>query len=70
MADPRIVAYVDTLEIQGTRLSPSNRKVLMNNKVYRTNSVVSKEYRLRILEIKQNTIVFVDHAGIKYLKHF
>ncbi len=42
----------------------------MNNKVYRLNGTVSNEYGLRILEIRPQQIVFIDHAGFRYNKFF
>ncbi len=68
--DPAILAYIDEIYIRGIRLAGKNSKVLMNNKVYRLNGTVSNEYGLRILEIRPQQIVFIDHAGFRYNKFF
>ena len=42
----------------------------MENKVYRLNSIVNHEFRLRVLEIKPQQIIFVGYDGVKYTKFF
>ncbi len=68
--DPAILAYVEALTIKGIKLAGNSSKVLMENKVYRLNSIVNHEFRLRVLEIKPQQIIFVGYDGVKYTKFF
>ena len=65
-----IAAYLDSLYVEAVRSAGRNSKVVLNNKVYRPNSMVSSEFNLRVLEIHPQEIIFVDVAGTQYIKYF
>ncbi len=65
-----VLKFLDEINVRGVKLAGENSKVLMNNKVFRVHNTVNNEFMLKIMEIKQHEIVFVDHAGVTYTKFF
>ncbi len=65
-----IAAYLDSLYVGAVKSAGRNSKVVLNNKVYRPNSMVSSEFNLRVLEIHPQEIIFIDDAGTQYIKYF
>jgi hypothetical protein len=68
--DPRILAYLDALRVNGIRPSPDDPKALMNNRVFRIGDVVDRELNLRLTSIAPNKLGFEDNRGMPYLKSF
>lgn len=68
--DPRILAYLDTLVVNGIRPSPDDPKVLMNNRVFRVRDIVERELNLRLTEIAPAKLTFEDERGMVYIKNF
>lgn len=68
--DPRILAYLDALRVNGIRPSPDDPKVLANNRVYRINDVVDRELNLRLTAIAPSRLTFEDERGMPYVKNF
>ncbi|HUG12071.1 MAG TPA: hypothetical protein VMM36_13715 [Opitutaceae bacterium] len=68
--DPRILAYLDALRVNGIRPSPDDPKALMNNRVFRIGDVVDRELNLRLTSIAPNKLGFEDDRGMPYLKSF
>ncbi len=68
--NPAILEYIEKMVIQGVRLSGTNSKVLMDNKVYRLNSFVNRDLKLRIISINKERIIFADYAGVQYAKFY
>jgi hypothetical protein len=68
--DPRILAYLDAVVVNGIRPSPDDPKVLMNNRVYRARDVVDRELNLRLTGIAPQKLTFEDERGMVYVKSF
>jgi hypothetical protein len=68
--DPRILAYLDALQVNGIRPSPDDPKALMNNRVFRTGDIVDRELNLRLTGIAPSKLTFEDERGMIYLKSF
>ena len=68
--DPRILAFLDALRVNGIRPSPDDPKVLMNNRVFRIEDVVDRELNLRLTAIAPNKLTFEDDRGMPYVKSF
>jgi hypothetical protein len=66
----RILAFIDNAHIAGVRMAGGDSKVLMNEHVYRVNSVVSAELGLRLASVGADTLTFVDENGAVYTKTF
>ncbi len=70
--NPVVLEFIEKMVIQGVRLSGTgtNSKVLMDNKVYRLNSFVNHDLKLRIISVNKERIIFVDYAGVQYAKFY
>ena len=67
--DPKILAYLDALQIAGVRVSDTGSKVLMNDRVFRENEIVDHLLGLRLKKIDSDTLTFVDERGVIYTKN-
>ncbi|WOO42052.1 hypothetical protein [Rubellicoccus peritrichatus] len=68
--DPKVLAFLESSRITGIKVAGKQSRVLMNNQVFKTDSIVQPETKLRITEIQPNEILFVDESGIQYRKQF
>jgi hypothetical protein len=68
--DPKILAYLDALQIAGIRVSDTGSKVLMNDRVFRENEIVDHLLGLRLKKVESDTLTFVDERGVIYTKNF
>lgn len=68
--DPRALAFIDALRITGIRASATDSKVLMNDRVFRVNDIVSYELGLRLKAVNNDSLTFVDGHGFVYTKNF
>jgi len=68
--NPTVIAFLEASRITGVRVAGNESKVVMNNKVFRLNSVVDMKTNLKITEILNNEIQFVDASGLRYRKQF
>ena len=66
--DPKILAYLDAMQIAGVRVSDTGSKVLMNDRVFREGEIVDHLLGLRLKEVESNMLTFVDERGIIYTK--
>ena len=66
----RIFAFIESMHIAGVRLAGDDSKVLMNDHVYRVNSLVNMELGLRLAGVKGDVLTFVDENGAVYTKTF
>ncbi|MEO6873183.1 MAG: hypothetical protein ABI222_00010 [Opitutaceae bacterium] len=65
----RINDYLDKLHVTGVRMSENGvSKVLMNDRVYRVNDVVSRVLGLKLTRIAADSLTFVDATGATYVK--
>jgi len=68
--DPKILAYLDALQIAGIRVSDTGSKVLMNDRVFRENEIVDHLLGLRLKKVESDNLTFVDERGVIYTKNF
>jgi len=67
--DPKVLAYLDALQIAGVRVSDTGSKVLMNDRVYRENEIVDHLLGLRLKKVDSDTLTFEDERGVIYTKN-
>jgi hypothetical protein len=67
--DPKILAFIDALQVAGVRVTDTGSKVLMNDRVYRENEIVDHLLGLRLKKIAEDVLTFVDERGIVYTKN-
>lgn len=70
VANPRVYEFLDALRITGIRISDTDPKVIMNDRVYRLNDLVDRPTGLRITRVESSLLVFVDATGYEYRKNF
>jgi hypothetical protein len=68
--EPRAVAYIENLRIVGIRVSPTDSKVLMNDRVYRIGDVVEYELGLKLTGITSSSLTFEDPRVAVYTRSF
>jgi hypothetical protein len=69
-ADPKILAYVDTLRVTGIRAAGGDSKVLMNDRVFRVNDIVDHALGLKLTGVSANALTFEDERGVVYSRNF
>ncbi len=67
--DPKILAYIDALQVAGVRVASTGNKVLMNDRVYRQSEIVDHLLGLRLKIIESDTLTFIDERGVIYTKN-
>lgn len=67
--DLQVLVFLDNLRIVGVRYSGVDSKVLMNDRVYRVNDVVERNFGLRLIEVHSDHLLFVDGQGATYTKN-
>ena len=68
--DPHALAYIDGLRVTGIRAAGADSKVLMNDRVYRINDVIERQYGLKLINVTAGTLSFEDQNGATYLRNF
>jgi len=68
--DPKILAYIDALQVSGVRITATSRKVLTNDHVYRENDLIDRLLGLRLKKIDDDVLTFIDERGVTYTKNF
>jgi len=68
--EPRAITYIESIRVAGIRASGSDRKVLMNDRVYRLGDLVEPEMGLTLVGIAPNALTFQDERGGKYTRNF
>ena len=66
----RAITYIESIRVTGIRASGSDRKVLMNDRVYRLGDLVEPEMGLTLVGIAANALTFQDEKGAKYTRNF
>jgi hypothetical protein len=70
MPDERIHRYLDALRVTAVRLqSPSESRVMMNDRVYRVNDIVERSLSLRLTKVESGQLTFTDANGVSYVKY-
>ena len=70
VANPRVHEFLETLRISGIRVSDTDPKVIMNDRVFRLNDLVDRATQLRLTKVEPSTLTFVDATGFEYRKNF
>ena len=70
VANPRVHEFLETLRISGIRVSDTDPKVIMNDRVFRLNDLVDRATQLRLTKVEPSTLTFVDATGYEYRKNF
>jgi hypothetical protein len=70
VANPRVYEFLDALRITGIRVSDTDPKVIMNDRVFRLNDLVDRATGLRLTVVAPSTLTFVDQTGYEYRKNF
>ncbi len=68
--EPRAITFIEAIRVTGIRASGSDRKVLMNDRVYRLGDLVEPEMGLTLVGIATNALTFQDERGAKYTRNF
>jgi hypothetical protein len=66
----QIQTLVDGFRVTGVRVSSTDSKVLMNDRVYRINDTVERTHGLKLVEVNADHLVFVDEHGFRYQRNF
>lgn len=69
-ANPQVYEFLEKLRIAGIRVSPTDPKVIMNDRVFRLNDIVDRVTQLRLHRIDADTLIFIDASGFEYKKSF
>ena len=69
-ANDAVLNYLERARVTGIRVSATDPKVLMNNRVYRLNEIVDRDLQLRVVHIAPRELRFEDPRGHVYRKTF
>ena len=65
-----VLRFLERSKVTGVRVSATDPKVLMNDRVYRINDVIDRDLQLRVIAIDTRELQFRDPAGYVYTKAF
>ncbi|WP_221033006.1 hypothetical protein [Actomonas aquatica] len=65
-----VLRYLERSRVTGVRVSATDPKVLMNDRVYRLEDVVDRDLQLRVIAITDRELQFRDPQGFVYTKRF
>lgn len=68
--NPKVYEFLQALKITGIRVSETDPKVIMNDRVFRLNDLVDKSTQIRLLKVTASSLTFVDVNGVEYQKSF
>ena len=66
----RIQSFIDRLRVTSIRISDTGNKVILNDRLFRTNDLVEPSLGLRLTDIQANQLTFTDESGNTYVRHF
>jgi len=67
---PKAIAYIEGLRVAGIRVSATDSKVLMNDRVYRVGDTVEHNLGLKLAVIATGALTFEDERGARYTRNF
>lgn len=70
VANPRVYQFLETLRVAGIRVSDTDPKVIMNDRVFRLNDLVDRTLQLRLIRVNSSSLTFADASGFEYEKSF
>lgn len=68
--NPKVYEFLEALRISGIRVSATDPKVIMNDRVFRLNDVVDRATQLRLMRVESGLLTFTDAGGFEYRKSF
>jgi len=68
--EAQVYSFLNTIRLSGVRGLGSEARVLMNERVWRLNDIVSPELGLRLSDVRANLLVFTDAQGKTYEKPY
>lgn len=68
--DQKIIQWLAESNVSGMRISRKGSKVILNNKAYTVGEIVNFDFELKLLQIEENKLLFVDPDGAEYTKGF
>ncbi len=69
-ANPKVYEFLETLRVAGIRVSATDPKVILNDRVFRINDVVDRNTQLRLTKVGAASLTFTDPSGFEYQKSF
>lgn len=66
----RMIGVIERYRVGGIRVAGAESKVLMNDKVYRTNDIVDHELGIRLTAIEPKALTFEDSRGAVHTRTF
>jgi hypothetical protein len=71
MADERVYLFLEGIRVSAVRILPDNEsRVMMNDRVFRTNDIVDRNLSLRLSRVEPGQLIFTDARGIEYVKFY
>ncbi|MBW8782758.1 MAG: hypothetical protein JF609_05420 [Verrucomicrobia bacterium] len=70
VANPKAEAFLETLHVTGVRMSETDPKVIMNDRIFRLHDVVDRATGLRLIQVEPSSLSFTDASGYVYTKSF
>lgn len=68
--EAQVYSFLNTIRLSGVRGLDREARVLMNERVWRLNDIVSPELGLRLSAVRANLLVFTDAQGKTYEKPY
>ena len=65
-----MIGVIEHYRVGGIRVSGTESKVLMNDKVYRLNDIVDFELGIRLTGIEPKALTFEDARGAVHTRNF
>lgn len=69
-ASTRMIGVIEHLRVGGIRVSGTESKVLMNDRVYRLNDIVDHELGIKLTGIEAKALTFEDSRGAIHVRTF
>ena len=63
-----IIEWLSQSTVFGIRISRNGSKVILNNKAFTPGEVVNSNFDLRLSEINEDKLLFIDSNGVEYTK--
>ena len=63
-----IVEWLSQSKVFGIRISKNSSKVILNNKAFKPGEIVNFDFDLKLLNIDESKLLFVDSDGAEYTK--
>ena len=65
-----MIGVIEHYKVGGIRVSGTESKVLMNDRVYRINDIVDHELGIRLTGIETKALTFEDARGAVFTRNF